>query len=182
MTGGQLHHERVGEPCQGVVNGVADVAVIDAHAIGCRNELDDLAGVERTVDRVERSGVRRPVLCEGERHLAQGRPDGVDPREVLLHQRVVARDLGTHAIGALAMDHATVDEPRERRVERRELVHRETIFGVVGVQEVEGVLEIHVMGVTAVDGIRSCVGVHVITTLWLLTGYAQKGKVQEVTD
>ena len=126
------------------------------------------------------SGARCSAMAIG--HLAQGRPDGVDPREVLLHQRVVARDLGAHAIGALDVDHATVDEPRERIVERRELVDRETILGVVGVQEVEGVLQIDVMGVTPVDGIRRCVGVHEITTLYLLTGYAQEGKVHEVTD
>ena len=125
------------------------------------------------------SGAR--CSASGEGHLAQGRSDGVDPCEVPLHQRVVARDLGAHAVGALDVDHAPIDEPRERIVKGRELVDRETIFGVVGVQEVEGVLQIDVMGVTAVD-VWSCVGVHVITTLYLLTGYAQEGKVLEVTD
>ena len=106
----------------------------------------------------------------------------MDPREVALHQRVVTRHLGAHAIGALDVDDAPVDEPGERVVERRQLVDGETIFGVVGVQEVEGVLQIDVMGVTPVNGIRWCVGVHEITTLYHLTGYAQEGKVHVVTD
>ena len=71
--------------------------------------------------------------------------------EVPLHQRVMARHLGAHAVGALDVDDPTVDEPFEGRIERRELVHRETILGVVGVQEVEGVLEIDVVSVASVD-------------------------------
>ena len=103
-------------------------------------------------------------------------------RQVAGHQRVAARDLGADAVGALDVDDAPIDEPRERIVEGRELVDGETIFGVVGVQEVEGVLQIDVMGVTPVNGIGRRVNVHLITTLYLLTGYAQEGKVHLVTD
>ncbi len=46
------------------------------------------------------------------------------------------------------VDDAALDEPVERVVERRELLDRETILGVVGVQEVEGVVEVDVVGVT----------------------------------
>ena len=48
------------------------------------------------------------------------------------------------------MDHAAIDEPGQGRVEGREPFDRETIVGVVGVQEVEGVLEVDVVRVTPV--------------------------------
>ena len=82
------------------------------------------------------------------------------------HQRVVARHLGAHAVGALDVDDAPIDEPGERVVERRQLVDGETIFGVIGVQEVEGVLQVDVMGVTPVNGIGWCVVFIEITTLY----------------
>jgi hypothetical protein len=40
----------------------------------------------------------------------------------------------------------------EGRIERRELLERETTFGVVGVQEVEGVVEVDVVSVASMTG------------------------------
>ena len=72
------------------------------------------------------------------------------------------------------MDDAAVDEPGQRVVERREVIERETILGVVGVQEVEGVLEIDVVGVPESTGEMVCVSIS-LTTIDPLTGYAQEG-------
>jgi hypothetical protein len=47
------------------------------------------------------------------------------------------------------VDDPAIDEPRESVVEGRELVDGETILPVIGVQEVEGVLEIDVVCVTS---------------------------------
>ena len=86
------------------------------------------------------------------------RPDAVDARQVARPLRVLGGRLGADAVRALGVDDASVDEPGERGVERRELFDRETILGVVGVQEVEGVLEIDVVGVAAIgrDLVRGC--------------------------
>ena len=73
---------------------------------------------------------------------------------------IVVRHLGADPVGALDVDDAAIDEPGEGVVEGRELVHRETIFGVIGVQEVEGVLQVDVMSVTAVDRVGNGVRVH----------------------
>ena len=177
MTGGQLHDQWIGESRESVVHRIADMAMVDIAAIRSGNELDDLARVQRPIDGFEGAGVRRALLRDRMSDLAERRPNGVDPGQIACHQRVLARHLGAHAVGALDVDDAAIDEPGERVVEGRKLVHRETIFGVFGVQEVEGVLQVDVMGVTAVDGVRNGVRVHRITTLYLLTGYAQEGKV-----
>ena len=89
----------------------------------------------------------------------------MDPPEVARHQRVLAASLGSDAVGALAVDDAAFDEPGERIVEGRELLDGETILGVIGVQEVEGVLEIDVVSVTSVTGIGACGCSSSITTL-----------------
>jgi hypothetical protein len=49
------------------------------------------------------------------------------------------------------VDHPPVDEPGEGVIERRELLEGETVLGVVGVQEVEGVVQVDVVG-SARDG------------------------------
>ena len=69
-------------------------------------------------------------------------------REVALHERLGLRP---DAVRALGVDHAAIDEPGQRVVEGRELLGGETIVGVIGVQEVEGVLEIDVMRMTSLD-------------------------------
>ena len=122
--------------------------------------------------------IGRPLLGDGSGHLAERGPNRVDPGQIAGHQRVTTGHLGAYPVGAFDVDDATIDEPGEGVVEGRELVHRETILGVIGVQEVEGVLEIDVVGVTPMDRVRERVRVHWITTLYLLTGYAQEVKVQ----
>ena len=52
------------------------------------------------------------------------------------------------------MDHAAIDEPVEGVVERGKPLSRETVVGVVGVQEVEGVVEVDVVGMTHGDGLE----------------------------
>ena len=68
----------------------------------------------------------------------------MDAGKFLGRRRLVRERGGADAVGAFEVDHPAIDEPAERRVERRELLGGETIVGVVGVQEVKGVLEIHV--------------------------------------
>ena len=53
VTRGQLGHERIGQARQRVVDRIADVAMVDVDAVARGDELDDLAGVERAVDRLE---------------------------------------------------------------------------------------------------------------------------------
>jgi hypothetical protein len=51
-----------------------------------------------------------------------------------------------------------IDEEREGAVERRELLDGETVVGVVGVQEVEGVVQVDVVSVPSMTRTR-CVDV-----------------------
>ena len=133
------------------------MAMVDVAAVRRWDELDDLAGVQCAIDRFEGPGVGRAAPPRSHGRPRAGRSGRRGRAEIACHQRVVARHLGADAIGALDVDDAPVDEPGERIVEGRELVHRETILAVVGVQEVEGVLEIDVMGVTRCDRIpESC--------------------------
>ena len=100
-------------------------------------------------------GLGRPVLGDRVRHLAQRRADGVDARRG--HAPRAGRWAAAWARTRSApsrVDDAPIDEPRERVVEGRELLDRETILGVVGVQEVEGVLEIDVVSVASVGRIE----------------------------
>ena len=80
---GQLDDERLGQAGQRVVDRIADVAVVDADAVGRRRELDDLARVQRPVDR------RRARPCAGDAmlgdrvgDLAEGRADRADALEI----------------------------------------------------------------------------------------------------
>ena len=142
MTGRQLLHERVGQARQGIVDGIADMAMVDADTVRRRDELDDLAGVQRAIDGLERTDARGALLGDRIGDLAQRRrgPDGCASA-----RRVPAAGLGaslrSRSLSTLEVDHAAIDEPVERRIQRRESVHRETILEVVGVQEVERALE-----------------------------------------
>ena len=143
------------------------------------------------------SAARRPMLGDGVGDLAEGRPDGVDALEVAGRQRRGrCAALRASAVGALEVDHAAVDEPGERDVERRELLDGETILGVVGVQEVEGGRRRRRRGrdpdgrsvgagsmssrnhITPIDRLRAR-GYSIVTDTRAQTGYAQK---QEVPD
>ena len=132
------------------------MAMVDVAAVRGRDELDDLAGVQRPVDGLEGAACPAPGPRRSRTATSRSadRTAWTRPRS-RRHQRIVAGDLGADAVGALDVDDAAVDEPGEGVVEGRELVHRETILGVIGVQEVEGVLEIDVMGVASVDWIGS---------------------------
>ncbi|HEY8819509.1 MAG TPA: hypothetical protein VIM25_11920 [Candidatus Limnocylindrales bacterium] len=135
------------------------MAMVDRAAIGRGDEFDDLPSVERPIDGVERPGLRGALLGDRVGDLAQRRPNAVDAREIARPLCLLGGSLGANTIRAFGVDDASVDEPGERGVERRELFDRETILGVIGVQEVEGVLEIDVVGVAAIGRIR-CVDVH----------------------
>ena len=124
------------------------MAMVDRHAsVERRHELDDLAGMQGTVDGVERAALRGPMLDDRVGDLAQRLADGADPGEIALGRARIGVRLHTQAIGALAVDHATVDEPAERVPERGQALDLGTIFEVVGVQEIEGVFESNLMGV-----------------------------------
>ena len=148
MAGGQLGDERIGQPRERVVDRVADVTVIDVAAVRRGHELDDLACVERPVDRVERSRPWRAPLRDRLGDLAQGVAHGVDPVEIPGRGLRLGRHLGLRPVGAFAMDDAAIDEPGQGVVEAGELLHRETIVRVGGVQEVEGRVQVHAMRVT----------------------------------
>ena len=125
-----------------------------------------------TVSSAPGSGGRCSTI--GVRDLAQGRAHGVDAGEVARPRTPGSAAAWTpEPVGALEVDDAAIDEPVERRVERRELLERETILGVVGVQEVEGVVEVDVVGVAPVGRARMSFVNMSITTLDQLTGYAQ---------
>ena len=51
-TGRDLADDRLGQVGQGVVDRVADVPMIEAEAVGARDELDHLAGAQGSVDLV----------------------------------------------------------------------------------------------------------------------------------
>ena len=78
MTGRQLLDERVGQARERVVDRVADVAVVDVDAVRRRDQLDDLAGVERAIDRLERTDARGALLGDRIGDLAQRRADAMD--------------------------------------------------------------------------------------------------------
>lgn len=160
MPVGQFRHERIGQPRERIVDRVADVAVIDADTVGCRDELDYLPGMKRPIDGVERAGMGRSTVGDRQGDLAQRRPEGADAREVPRHEGVLRRRLGADAVRALEVDHASIDEPRQRGVECRELLERGAVRRRFGVQEVEGVREIDVVRVTSIDRFQG-VYVHV---------------------
>ena len=148
MTARQLEHERIGQAGQRVIDRVADVAMIDVDAVGAGHELDDLSRVQRPVDRLEGGRRRGRVPGERQRDLAQRCADRPDAGQVARRGGLGrAAACGSGPVGAFLVDDAAIDEPGQRRVERREAIDRETILGVVGVQEVEGVLEVDVVGV-----------------------------------
>src|SRR3954453_9447464 len=160
MTSGQLGHEGISQASEGVVDRVADMAMVDLHAVGTRYELDHLSGVERAVDGVERSGARRLVRCKRQRDLSQSGTDRMDPSQVPRCCGLFIGVDGARAVGALLVDDAAIDEPCQGGVERRQVIERETIVRVVCVQEVEGVIEVDVVRGTEA-GRHKGVGIHV---------------------
>ena len=87
----------------------------------------------------------------------------------------------TQAVGALQVDETPIGEPADDPIEGRQLLARETIVVVEGVQEVEGRFHADVVGVALLEAVAGRSSWHRVTTLVLLTGYAQEATVR-VTD
>jgi hypothetical protein len=104
--------------------------------------------VQGSMDGVEGTVARGSLLDDGVSDLTQSRPDAVDPAQVTRGEIGRAGGHGTDAVGSFAVDDAPPDEPLERGIERRKALDAGTILEVIRVQEVEGVIEAHVMGVT----------------------------------
>ena len=107
--------------------------------------------MQGTVDGVERPALRGPMLDDRVGDLAERGAHGADAREIAIGRRRIGVRLDAQAIGALAVDHATIDEPAEGVPEGRQALDLGTIFEVVGVQEIEGVFEPNLMGVMPTD-------------------------------
>src|SRR5436190_11018764 len=178
---GKLEDERLRQPRKRVVDRIADMAVVDAAAVGRRDELDDLARVERAIDGFERARVGRTVLRDRVRDVAEGRTDAVDAGEFSRLDRCMGRGLGTDAIGAFGVDDAPIDEPAERAVEGRKLLDPETVIGVVSVQEVEGVLEVDVVGVSPTRLVEH-LDIHLDNHSTPLDRLRARGYITRVTD
>ena len=150
MARRQLRDEWLGQPRERVVHRVAHVAMVDAAAVGRRNELDDLAGPERPIDDIERGAARDTMLGDRLGDLAERLADGTNPDEVTLRSGWLVRDLRSRSIGALSMDDAPTDEPVEGVIQVREVLSNETIVVVEGVQGVKGGVEIDPMGMARI--------------------------------
>ena len=153
------------------------MAVVDVAAVDGGGELDHLAGVQRAIDLVDGVLSRRPMLDDGIGDLSKGAADLMHALEVTGGHARMRRGVLASALGTLAVDQPAIGEPAQREIEARELLDEETIVAIQGVQEVEGGLDVDVVGVTPIGGgrTRRC---HRVTTLRLLTGYAQEGTVR----
>ena len=69
--------------------------------------------MERPVHGIERTRMRRPLLDDRVRHIAERTADGVDPREIALRGRRIGLGLMAQPIGTFAVDDAALDEPRQ---------------------------------------------------------------------
>jgi hypothetical protein len=180
---GQLLHQRVAQAGQRVVDRVADVAMVDRHAtVEGRYELDDLARVEGAIDRVQRAALWRPVLDDRVGDLAEGASDRADASELALAGVGVGVGLRPQSVGALAVDHAAVDEPGQGIAQGRQTLERETIFEVVGVQESEGVLEPNLVGMMPADVQPVNGGLHVDNHFRPVDRLRARGYSSLVTD
>ena len=175
MTAGQLADECLGESREGVVDRVADVSMIDVHAVRGRDELDDLSRVERPVHLGDRCLPWDPVFDDRVRDLAKRGPDRADPIQMTRRSTGVGLALLADPVGALEVHQAALREPSESDAKGREVLDGETIVVVEGVQEVEGGFDADVVGVAPIDRQRRWNECHGVTTLDLLTGYAQAG-------
>jgi len=90
-TGADLVDKRIGQACQGIVEGIADVAVADRYAIGRADELDALARGDRPVDFGEGIGIGRPAMADRVGDVSQRSAHGTHACQGL----VVADTLGT---------------------------------------------------------------------------------------
>ena len=111
--------------------------------------LMSLAGVEGAVDGVEGLRLWRAVIDDGIGDLAERPSDGTDPGDLTLGRGGVVLSPVTQSVRSLAVDDATFDEPRQRVAEGLQALARETVLEVIGVQEVERVLEVDIVRVVA---------------------------------
>ena len=172
LTGDELLDERLGQPGQRVVDRIAHMAMVNVAAVDRSRQLDDLSGMERSIDLGDGVGTRRPVLHGGIRDLAEGGAHGVDSLDLLRRPFRIRPGSTPGSNRSLEVDQAAIGEPAKGHADRRQLLDEETIVEVEGVQEVEGGLHIDVMRV-APDGDMLTGRSHRVTTLSLLTGYAQ---------
>ena len=126
------------------------------------------------------SPARGPVLHHGQRDVTERGPDFANPGEVAIRGRGIG-GVAADPVRTFAVDDAALDEPVEGGVERREAVDRETILGVVGVQEVEGVVEVDVVGVTRDRRERGCV-FHLDNHFTPIDRLRARGYITQVTD
>ena len=123
------------------------MAVVDMDPVRGRDELDDLAGMERPIDLGQRVAARDPVLDDGVGDLAEGVAHGVHALDVAIGGVGMFGGLAARPVGTFDVDQAAIGEPREGVIERRQRLVRETILGVEGVQEVEGGVDADVVRV-----------------------------------
>ena len=127
---------------------------------------------------VERVLLRGAVLDDRVRDLAEGRADRANALEVAGRDTWSGGGLPPQASRAFLVDQAAIREPGDGPLEGRQLLPRETIVVVEGVQEVEGRLDVDVVRVAFVASMDSGFRWHRVTTLDHLTGYAQEGNLQ----
>ena len=95
----------------------------------------------------QRVAARDPVLDDGVGDLAQGAAHGMDALDVAFGGFRMLGGLAARPVGAFDVDQAAIGEPRERGIERGQVLDRETILGLEGVQEVEGGVDADVVRV-----------------------------------
>ena len=120
--------------------------------------------MQRTIDGVQRRRAGRALLDDRVRDLAEGRRTQSMRATSRGSRRPIRRGPGHLRCSTPSrwMTPRTTDQA-EARIEVRQPIHRETVLRVVGVQEVEGVVELYlVSGPRWVSGISSS---HVITSL-----------------
>src|SRR5256714_9320655 len=79
----QLSGNRLGQPGDGTVYGVALVPVVQRHAVGRRNELIDVVRAQRPVDLIQVAGIGRTPRGGGFQDAAHRPPDAAKPAERL---------------------------------------------------------------------------------------------------
>ena len=161
MTRGHLGDKRFDEAGKRVRDRVADVAVGEGDTVLGWHELEDRPGSEDSVRLGEGGRRRGPVGDHRLADLAQRTPDRVDPLKIAIG--IVGAGIGVHETAPR--------QPVDRSAGGRDLVGPSVAPEIQGVDEIEGVPERRLVGVT--------IGafVHSVTTLYHLTGYAQDPKM-----
>jgi hypothetical protein len=157
------------------------VSVTDGEAVGGRHELDERALTDDLVHGAQPRGGRWPVVDDG---IGQGAHRG--PRIAQAFQiGLGAATPAESARARLIVHEAVTDQPIDRGFECGQVLDGETLLVLERVHELESRFEIDRVAVARVTASRagsererSC---HRVTTLRLLTGYAQGGNLTAVT-